>query len=241
MLTGTPEFFAGGAPVTLVLPRGTASYRGSLRNAPAGGLDRDTVNVVGLESYLRGVVPREMPSGWSPAALQTQAVAARTYAAYERAHAPAGRTYQTCDSTACQVYGGVAAETASTDAAIAATRGQIREYAGQPAFTQFSSSNGGWTVRGSLAYQPARPDPYDAWPGNRMHDWSTTVSAAQLQAAWPALGTPTGIQVLERDGNGDWGGRVLGLRLTGTAGAVTVSGSDFRMKLGLRSAWFTFG
>jgi SpoIID/LytB domain protein len=242
VLDGTAEFFAGGAPLTLVLPHGTASYRGALRNAPAGrtagSVDRDTVNVLSLQSYVRGVVAREMPAGWSPAALQAQAVAARTYAAYERAHTPAGRAYQTCDSTACQVYGGVAAETRSTDAAVAATNGQIRVYAGQPAFTQFSSSSGGWTVGGPVAYQAARPDPYDAWPGNRVHDWTARVSAAQVQAAWPAIGAPTGIQVLQRDGNGDWGGRIDRLRLTGTAGAVTVSGTDFRTRLGLRSTWF---
>jgi len=238
VLRGTVEFAAGGAPITLVLPQGTAAYRGALRNAPVGGRDRDTVNVVGLEGYLRGVVAREMPSSWSPAALQAQAVAARSYAAYERAHAPAGRAYQTCDSTSCQVYGGVAAETAATDAAVAATKHQIRAYAGRPAFTQFGSSSGGWTVRGTVAYQAARVDPYDAWSGNHVHSWTATVSAARLQAAWPALGTPTGIQVVARDGNGDWGGRVLKLRLTGTAGAVTVSGDAFRMALGLRSTWF---
>jgi stage II sporulation protein D len=241
VLDGTAEFFAGGAPITLYVPGGTAAYRGALRNAPAGGTDRDTVNVIGLQNYVRGVVAREMPSSWSAAALQAQAVAARTYAAYDRAHAPASRHYQTCDSTSCQVYGGVAAETRASDAAVAATNGQIVTYAGQPAFTQFSSSSGGWTVRGTVAYQAAKADPYDAWPGNHVHDWTATVSAAQIQAAWPALGALTAVQVLDRDGNGDWGGRVGSLRLTGSKGAVTVDGTDFRMKLGLRSTWFRIG
>ena len=59
-----------------------------------------------LESYLKGVVPLEMPATWTPAAVRAQAVAARTYAAYERAH----RTGPMCDTTSCQVYGGYAAE-----------------------------------------------------------------------------------------------------------------------------------
>lgn len=239
VLTGTAEFAAGGAPITLSLPGGSAAYRGALRNAPAGGADRDTVNVLGLDSYLRGVVAREMPSSWSAAALQAQAVAARTYAAYDRAHTPPGRAYQTCDSTSCQVYGGVAAETRASDAAVAATSGQVLTYAGQPAFTQFGSSSGGWTVRGSLPYQAAKADPYDGWAGNHVHDWTTTVTAAKISAAWPAIGTPTGVQVLERDGNGDWGGRVGRLRLSGTKGTVVVDGTDFRTRLGLRSTYFT--
>ncbi|GAA1965220.1 hypothetical protein GCM10009798_26880 [Nocardioides panacihumi] len=243
VLDGPAEFFAGGAPITLYVPGGSAAYRGALRNAPtaAGGRDRDTVNVLGLQNYVRGVVAREMPAGWSPAALQTQAVAARTFAAYDRAHTPAGRSYQTCDSTSCQVYGGVAAETRATDAAVAATNGQVLTYAGQPAFTQFSSSSGGWTVRGSVPYQAAKADPYDAWPGNHVHDWTTTVAAGKVQAAWPSIGTLTGVQVLDRDGNGDWGGRVNSVRLTGSKGSVTVDGTDFRMTLGLRSTWFRIG
>jgi stage II sporulation protein D len=241
VLDGTAEFFAGGTPITLLVPGGATAYRGALRSVPAGGRDRDTVNVIGLQNYLRGVVAREMPAGWSAAALQAQAVAARTYAAYERSHAPAGRTYQTCDSTSCQVYGGAAAETRATDAAVAATNGQILTYAGQPAFTQFSSSSGGWTVRGSAAYQAAKADPYDAWAGNHVHDWTATVSAAKVQAAWPSLGALRVVQVLGRDGNGDWGGRVDSLRLTGSKGAVTVDGTDFRTRLGLRSTWFAIG
>ena len=241
VVTGTAEFFAGGAPIRLYLPSGSATYRGALRNAPVGGTDRDTVNVLALDAYVRGVVAREMPASWSAAALQAQAVAARTYAAYDRAHTPAGRAYQTCDSTSCQVYGGVAAETRSSDAAVAATSGQVMTYAGQPAFTQFSSSSGGWTVLGSVPYQAAKADPYDGWAGNHVHDWTTKVTAAQLSAAWPAIGTPTGVQVLSRDGNGDWGGRVGRLRLSGSKGTVTVDGTDFRTRLGLRSTYFTIG
>jgi peptidoglycan hydrolase-like amidase len=61
---------------------------------------------------------------------------------------------------------------------------------------------------------------------------------AALAAAWPQVGTPTGVQVLDRDGNGDWGGRVNRIRVTGTKGSVALDGTDFRMALGLRSTWF---
>lgn len=228
------EFWAGGAPITLQYAGGSATYRGMLRKA---GLD--TVNVLSLQNYLRGVVPREVPSSWSPAALQAQAVAARTYAAYERERTPRGRAWQTCDTTSCQVYGGYAAERPSTNAAIDATRRQAVLHGGRAAFTQFSSSNGGWTVQGTLPYQRAQADPYDPWAGNPMRTWTAKVSAAKVAAAWPAVGRLTGVRVLSRDGNGEWGGRVLTLRLIGTAGKATVSGADFRTRLGLRSQWFT--
>ncbi|MFT4264694.1 MAG: SpoIID/LytB domain-containing protein [Nocardioides sp.] len=239
----TLEFYAGGDPIALMLPqgRGSVAYRGTLRNAPYSGRDHDTVNVLSLESYLRGVVASEMPSSWSAAALQAQSVAARTYAAYSRAHVAKGRQFQICDSTSCQVYKGVAGETRATDAAIAATSGQTLTYAGTPAFTQFSSSSGGWTVGGTVAYQQAKADPYDAWSGNKQHSWSATVSPAAVAKAWPAIGTLTGLQILGRDGNGDWGGRVTSVQLTGSAGSTTVTGDAFRAALGLKSTYFEVG
>jgi hypothetical protein len=47
--------------------------------------------------------------------------------------------------------------------------------------------------------------------------------------------------VTQRDGHGEWSGRVEKLVLTGTAGTVTVGGPTFRSSLGLRSTWFAFG
>ena len=63
------------------------------------------MNVLRLDDYVKGVVPREMPASWPPAAVRAQAVAARTYAAFDRAAHPT-RYYDTCDTTSCQVYGG---------------------------------------------------------------------------------------------------------------------------------------
>ena len=145
-------------PVTLVTPSGATPYRGRLwsRAPTAGGSARDTVNVVSLENYLRGVVPMEMPALWHRAAVRAQAVAARTYATYERAH-PRARHYQICDTWSCQVYGGVAAEHPASDAAIEKTDGLVLTWRGEPALTQFGSSSGGWTVVG-LGALPARPE-----------------------------------------------------------------------------------
>ena len=102
-LGGEGEFAAKG-PVTLVTPYGNRAYRGRLRAAAPkpGSPARDTVNILGLEKYLRGVVPREMPSSWSTEAVRAQAIAARTYAAYERSH-PRASHFQICDTTSCQV------------------------------------------------------------------------------------------------------------------------------------------
>ena len=241
-LDGRGGFSRRGKPVTLVTPSGATAYRGRLwsRAPSAGGAARDTVNVVSLENYLRGVVPMEMPALWHPAAVRAQAVAARTYATYERAH-PRARHYQICDTWSCQVYGGVAAEHPASDAAVEKTAGKVLTWRGEPALTQFASSSGGWTVSGSVPYLPAQKDPYDGWSGNSVHSWSLRLTDTQLESHWPSIGNLTRITVLDRDGNGDWGGRVQSLRLVGSAGRVTVSGDTFRSVLGLRSDWVTFG
>ena len=238
-LTGQGEFFAGGAPITLVTPSGERAYRGRLRTAVTTSGTRATVNDLRLESYLRGVVPLEIPALWSPAAVQAQAVAARTYASYERAH-PRSSAYQICDTSSCQVYGGYDAEHPAADAAVTATSRRILTSDGEPAFTQFGSSSGGWTSAGSVPYLPARQDPYDGWSGNPVHDWRTQLSDATLEKAWPGIGDLTRIAVTARDGNGDWGGRVRSITLTGTKGRAVVSGDTFRSALGLRSTWLTF-
>jgi stage II sporulation protein D len=241
VLAGEGAFDARNAPVTLVLPGGVErSYRGRLHAAaPAPGSPaRDTVNRLRLEDYLRGVVPLEMPALWSPAAVQAQSVAARTYAAYERAH-PRARHHQVCDTTSCQVYGGADAEHPASDAAIRATKGQARTVDGEPAFTQFSASSGGWTSQGSVDYLVAQEDPYDGYAGNTVHSWSVTVTDDRIEATWPKVGDLRSVEVLSRDGNGQWGGRVRSLRLTGTGGSVTVTGDAFRFGLGLRSTWLT--
>ena len=215
-----------------MLPSGAkVAYRGVLRS-----VKKDTVNVLPLDKYLQGVVPQEVPALWEPQAVQAQAVAARTYAAYERAH-PIASHYQICDTTSCQVYGGASAEHPAATAAIKASKGEVLLYAGAPAFTQFSASSGGWTSAGSAPYLVAKQDPYDGWSGNPHSAWQTVVSDGTVEKAFPGIGNLTRIQFSGRDGNGEWGGRVDTVTLTGSAGSKAVSGEDFRFLLGLRSEW----
>ncbi len=233
-LTGDAEFAGAGGVLDLFLPsRRTVAYRGALRSA-----GRDTVNVLRLDTYLRGVVPTEVPPLWAPEAVQAQSVAARTYAAYGLAH-PIAPHYELCDTTACQVYGGAAAEHPATTAAIAATKGEVLLYDGAPAFTQFSASSGGWTSTGSEPYLVAQPDPFDGWSGNTNSTWQTLVSDGTIEKKLPSIGDLTRIQLAGRDGNGEWGGRVGSVTITGTTGSRTMSGEEFRFLLGLRSEWVT--
>ncbi|HET7399940.1 MAG TPA: SpoIID/LytB domain-containing protein [Intrasporangium sp.] len=222
-------------------------YRGQVRAGligPAGAETLTPIVATPMESYLRSVVPSEMPASWPPDALAAQAVAARSYAENQRRYAPASpQWYDVSDGTSSQVFNGTrrgstSYEYAASDAAVAATGRQALLSGGGVALTMFSSSNGGWTADGGKPYLVAKADPWDATPGNGSHAWRTTVSVAAIESAFPAIGRFRSLRITSRAGAGEWRGRVGTVVLTGSDGSVTVSGARVRQVLGLRSDWF---
>jgi SpoIID/LytB domain protein len=243
------------APMRVIYPTGIErDYRGILQAVVAGANNIDAIAVMPMEDYLYGVVPRESPSDWPAAALQAQAIAARSYAEYEREHAGSS-DYFICDSTNCQVFGGtteitstgtvINLEAASSNSAVDATAGQIRTYGGKAIFAQYSADDGGWTTDGGLPYLIAQPDPYTALSGSSSYSWTANLPASALQSAYPSIGTLQRIRVTQRDGNGAWGGRVLQAELDGSKGSVTVTGTAVMSAYswptasdGIRSSWW---
>jgi stage II sporulation protein D len=233
-VAGTLEFAAKGKPITLVTQDGPARYRGFIRSVPSSPGHRMAVNVLPMEAYLRGVVPAEVvASQWPQQAQRAQAVAARSYAALKRSTRP-DKPYDLDDTIGDQRYLGVDREWPASDRAVAATAGEILTYGGEPAFTEFTASNGGWSVAGDAPYLQAQEDPWD------QDVWGpVTFTDTELEALWPQIGDLTRIEIGGRDGHGEWGGRVGTVTLTGSAGAVTVSGTAFYGDLGLQSRWLT--
>jgi SpoIID/LytB domain protein len=216
------------------------TYRGNLAVAWDGSSLR-TVNWLGMQDYLRGVVPRESPASWGDAAngagmnaLMAQAVAARSYSWAENRTSYA----KTCDTTACQVYGGAGlngarTEDRRTDNAVAWTTGQVMMLGGQVARTEFTSSSGGYTAGGTFPVVQDLGDDLSPY-----HNWSVTVNASTIGPAF-GVGTLQAVTVLSRNGYGADGGRVTKVRVRGTTKSVDVSGDAFRSALGLRSDWFS--
>ena len=233
--TGTWKVTSSSGSLRLVLPSGsTRGYRGSLSLIKRDGSGR-TVNTVAMENYVRAVVPSEMPTSWHPNAVRAQAVAARTYGAFLRERSSASG-YDICDTTSCQVYRGMDNETGNGDAAVKATAHVIMSFGGKPAYTQFTSSNGGQITTGDYSYQIAQRDPYDGVIKDQT--WSKTVSASRLGQAF-GVGTAKKVQITKRDGYGKWGGRVTTIKITGSKKSVTVRGTTFKGKFGMRSDYFT--
>lgn len=221
--------------VTVVMPdSSTRQYRDAVTLRLYGSSAR-TTNVVKMESYLRGVVPAEMPTSWHAQAVRAQAVAARSYSARFQV-SPQTSVYDLCDTAACQVYRGKSAETSGGDAAVKATANQVVKYGKSIALTMFSSSNGGHSADGGLPYLVAKSDPYDGRMRNQS--WSKFVSTAAVQSAYSSVGALSSVRVSKRDGDGRWGGRVDAVVITGSRGSVTVSGGAFKSAFGLRERLF---
>jgi stage II sporulation protein D len=230
-LLGPLLFQPGAAPLALKHP-----WRGSIQVDITNGKLR-AINIVGLEQYLYGVVPSEMPFKWHPEALKAQAVAARSYALATR------RTgaFDLYPDTRSQVYLGIDHEKPSTNAAVDETAGQVVLYQGQVAKTFFFSTSGGRTAAAAdvwgepVPYLVSVPDPYDSI--SPYHDWGPfSFTGAQLAKK---LKLPGRIVDLQPELNSS--GRIKTLNVVGTKGSIALPGKDLRTRLGLRSTWFTAG
>ena len=234
-----PLMFSPAAGSSLTLVR---RYRGRIVvDVPNNKLR--AVNVLGLQQYLYGVVPAEMPSNWMPAALQAQAVAARSYALASR---KTGAPFDVYADGRSQAYLGVSAETPAGKQAVDETAGQVLLWNGDVALTLFSSSTGGRTQSDADAFgAPGRPylvsvpDPYDSI--SPYHDWGPVpVPGKTLAKALGVVG-----RIVDATVKRNASRRVKTLKVTslsrGTQLTANIGGPTTRSALGLRSTWFGVG
>lgn len=216
----------------------------TLGTAPAGTRVRVLLNGrvrrIPLETYVRGVVGAEMPSSWPLAALEAQAVASRTYALTDHA---GGSRFDVYSDTRSQMYLGRRAQTAQTDAAVAATAGQVVTYAGRPAITYYFASSGGATESVQNAFPGASPQPWlrgvaDPFDQGPLHRWTLSMSFATAGARLSGLvrGSFRGIEVLRRG----YSPRILAAYVLGSGGRTEVSGPELAGRLGLNDTWAYF-
>ena len=189
------------------------------------------VNALPLDEYVRGVVAGEMPHRWSLAALEAQAVAARSYAL---ATLKPGQHFDLFDDTRSQVYGGIAYETRRTDLAVEQTANKVLMWNGRVATTFFFSTSGGrtadvrevWPAFGDVPYLRSVDDPFDV--RSPHHLWGPIALDAKRVAR--RLGLPPGRVRIVRSTFG----RVTSVQV----GARRIGGERFRRQLGLDSTWF---
>ncbi len=242
---------------TASLEIGGSKYRGSITIRRSGSTVW-ALNTLGLNDYVKGVVPREMPSSWHAEALKAQSVAARSYALAAGGHCSWFSTSVMCRDTRDQVYGGQSGEAASSNAAVDATSGKVLASGGAVATTFFFSTSGGRTAAkhhewggAPISYLTSVNDPFDNISPH--HTWGPMDSEVDCSPSpgrdcvWTGshmksiLGSnaPNGLTDMTVTRNASM--RVANVTATGASGSSSISGATMRSELGLRSTWFTIG
>gem|GEM_PF-2815950 len=200
------------------------------------------VNVVNLEEYLLGVVAREMPSDWHVEALKAQAVAARNYSLTHLGRW-ADEGFDMVSTTTDQDYGGIAAERASTNMAVAATAGKVLSHNGRLASTMYHSSSGGHTENNQIVYAggvkvdylQGVPD-FDNLPGNSRYAWRFTFSTDKLVQLLQQSGYDVGsVAAVSPSGQEGSSGRWSHWSIMGSRGDRQLTGGQVRNALDLPS------
>lgn len=220
---------------------GNRWYRGRTLVVPTNkGLT--AVNWVDLEEYLYSVVGGEMYTNWPIEALEAQAIAARTFALYERERAHNNPVYDLGDTPDhWQNYEGVKTEAQSTYNAVDATAGQVLTYKNQLILSVYHNCSGGHTenvqdvwgsnepyLRGLPAFDQGVPD--------KNCTWSKIFPSAQFSGMFPGVGNVNNVQVQKYSPFGS----VEALAIIGNKGTKLVQGQEnIRTKLVLNSAHFT--
>jgi SpoIID/LytB domain protein len=205
------------------------------------------VNQLGIDDYLRGVVPVEMPASWPVEALKAQAIVARSWTV-KHLRSTTAYTYDVYDDSRSQVYRGVKGENAGVSALIDAQPGAVLHYGTGVVNAFYCSAAGGWTENNEDAFVPASgvisssPLPYlrgrdDRAANGAAYDaaapgfaWQTSsLTHAQLNAilsadARTSVGTVTKLDLTHRGASG----RLYRVVIYGTSGTKTVSGDVFR-------------
>jgi SpoIID/LytB domain protein len=214
----------------------------------------ELIDVISVETYLRGVVATEMPHTWPAEALKAQAVAARTYALFHEtlAQALGNAFYDVDDTVFYQAFTGASGATAESDAAIVATVNQVITYQGTVIQAFFSADSGGYTEDASSVWPVNAPycqskkeiyvDP--GLDGGAYGPWTVTVSLSELSSKLiaarmlPNSNPVTTISI--PDNLRDASGRAQFVHLTLYDGSQTnLTSLDFQNVFGLRSTFFT--
>ena len=271
--TGTAEIlfqFDGGDALALgVMPDVTGAdtvrtwfkgyrYYGGFRYERIGGGDLTVVNIVDLETYIKGVVPYEMSSSWPLEALKVQAVCARSYA-YINIHSGKHTSYHfdVCNTTDCQAYYGAGTNSSSyqaterTDQAVDETAGEYAWYDGQVIEAFYSSSHGGasesvYNVWGTslerYPYLCGVEDPYEADMAskNSYSSWTVSYTSSELAQRLENYGydASSGIESLTLTYSDL--GNVIQVRVNyRDGGSDTIRPSSMRSVFGISSIRFT--
>ncbi len=192
------------------------------------------INYLKLEKYLKSVVGSEMPKEFPLAALQAQAIAARTYVLKLLGK---NEFFDIHSTQASQVYLGLEAETAKINRAVRSTSSLALFYENKLIEAVFHSSSGGRTENSGQVWKYQLPylrSVVDYDQNSTKYRWSKKISSSELDKIFSDIGGLNSIQIKKKS-NSD---RVLVIKLYGPNGTKNISGKNLRENLKLLSNKF---
>lgn len=194
------------------------------------------VNQVDLEEYVKGVVPSEVSSAWHPEMLKVQAVAARTYALYNKMLS-AARDYDVMATIQDQVYRGRTGVDHRVEEAVESTRGIVVTHQQAPIYAAFSSTAAGPTedavnvwANKDLPYLKGVECPFDL--ESPYYQWKASVKIEQLEKNLRHQGFTVGTIATITPIAYSRAGRVARLRILHSGGETLLRGEDLRKAAG---------
>jgi len=264
MKTGRRVSFPRGSSYRVVPERGGVSIRGEMFSSMVrlitkgdsvrvnGRSYRDSIilknknsrlsaiNEIGVESYLCGVLPRELSPEWDEEALKAQAVVSRTYIMANLGRfAKKGYDLTSCENS--QVYGGLGCEKPQTSAAVRKTAGEVIKYRGKVARVYFHADAAGYTESPEFVWGSASPPPY--LKGKRepvrkrtpYSSWKYEITFDKLAIILSKNGYKTGKIKRVTVKNKTRSGRVKNFMVYSKTGKTKIKSGKFRTMLGGRN------
>ena len=209
-VTGKPRLLGAVQPAIVVVPEKMAepmvrvrlteaqdrppvirkgAYRGRVETVQLANGQYVAVNVVPMDAYLAGVLPKELYGSWSMETYRAQAIAARTFALFQMLADGKNRQWDVNNDESSQMYGGIAGETAKSRAAVAETRGMVLQTT--ICDSQGQTREGIFCSFYSACIGGATQDPFEAWGDPQVGPLSARVIGPVDEGcpkyAWPTM------------------------------------------------------
>lgn len=220
-------------------------YRGELELL-SNNSSLTAINYIGLQDYLYGVLPKEIPYEWEMDALKAQAICSRNFTITNMGKLKK-YGFDLDTTTTSQVYGGISAEHQRTNRAVDETNGEIGYYQGEIASLFFHSESGGQTESSENIWGMKKPylrgvnDPFSN--NGSYATWTYSISKSTLEGILSRSGQSVGkinqISIDEKTENG----RIKRMTIYGTLGTRGFTKESFRRLLGnttIKSMYFDF-
>lgn len=213
---------------------GKRSFRGNLDIIRTTNMRLLVVNHINVEDYLKGVLYHEVSHWWPIEALKAQAIAARTYALYQKS-VRRDKEFDLTNDIYSQMYGGRLSEKLKTNRAVDLTKGKVLTYRGEIFPAYYHATCGGHTEDASNLWDVDLPPLDGVWCDFCRHSphyrWKRKISLSELESKLSSAGYKIGNLKTVKPLGKTASGRIRELKLVADKETI-IPAKEFRLIIG---------